>query len=126
MRVAQEKVREFHEKYDFPAPDEPTAGSRKLIEERDLLMSEELREYREASQNGDIVAIADALADLAYTVLGSAVAHGINLEPIFEEVHRSNMTKDVGEFKPVKGAGFKKPMIADLLLLQAIESRHRR
>lgn len=55
---------------------------------------EELEEYRGAARRGDLVGIADALADLAYVVIGAAVAHGLTRFPeIFAEIHRSNMSK---------------------------------
>lgn len=42
----------------------------------------------------DLVQLADGLADLAYVgEFGTAVAAGIDLEPIQDEVHRSNMSK---------------------------------
>ncbi len=42
----------------------------------------------------DLVELADGLADLAYVgEFGTAVAAGIDLEPIQQEVHASNMTK---------------------------------
>lgn len=40
-----------------------------------------------------LVGVADALADISYVNYGAANAYGINIEPIEEEVHRSNMTK---------------------------------
>ena len=56
-----------------------------------------------------IVSLADALGDLAYVVYGTAVAYGLDLDPIIREIHRSNMTKEIGEFKPVKGLNYEQP-----------------
>jgi len=59
------------------------------------LMQEELDEYRLAAENGDIVGIADALTDLLYVVYGTILAHGLQdyAQELFDEVHRSNMSK---------------------------------
>ena len=68
----------------------------KLITARNrvvYLLEECEAEYLESVQDDDIVGIADALGDSLYVLLGTANAHGIDLEPIFEEIHRSNMTK---------------------------------
>lgn len=122
MRVEQEKVETFHDRYGYPNPGKPEVGTQQLVKDRKELMSEELREYDEAGQAGDLVKIADAIADLAYTVIGTAVAHGIDLQPIFDEVHRSNMTKQPATdnpLKPVKGPTFEPPRIAELLLVQS-------
>lgn len=117
------RVREFHEAFGHPAP--PTA---KLLStfRSDLridLIQEELDEYKEAVFNKDIVAIADALADLDYVVNGAAVEHGIVLPVITAEVHRSNMTKLGKDGKPIyredgkilKGPDYVPPHIAPLL-----------
>jgi predicted HAD superfamily Cof-like phosphohydrolase len=64
--------------------------------ERDLrydLLNEEFQEYEKAESENDLVEIADALADIIYVALGTAVAYGIPLDTIFDEVHRSNMAK---------------------------------
>ena len=37
--------------------------------------------------------VADALADCQYFVDGTATAYGLDLQPFFDEVHRSNMDK---------------------------------
>jgi hypothetical protein len=59
------------------------------------LIAEELEEYRAAFRSGDVVEIADALSDLLYLVLGTYLSHGLQdvAEQLFDEVHRSNMTK---------------------------------
>jgi predicted HAD superfamily Cof-like phosphohydrolase len=121
MRVEQEKVQLFHEKNGIPCAERPTLVSRELSDLRYRIMREELDEYQEAVAAEDLAGIADALGDLAYTVLGSAVTHGINLQPIFDEIHRSNMTKEA--LDPVtkkggKGPSYEPPRIAELLIMQ--------
>lgn len=73
--------------------------------------------------NDDIVGIADALADLVYVVYGTAVEYGINMQPISDEVHRSNMSK-LGEDgkaihrvdgKVLKGPNFTPPDLATII-----------
>ena len=56
---------------------------------------EELEEYKEACEQGDIVAIGDALSDLLYFLGNAYHTHGLAslANEMFEEVHRSNMSK---------------------------------
>ena len=71
--------------------------------ERDLrinLLEEEFKEYINAEEKNDITEIADALADIIYIACGTAVAYGIPLDDVFEEVHASNMAKLV-DGKPI-------------------------
>ncbi len=42
------------------------------------------------------------MADLLYVVYGAAVSYGIDMDPVFREVHRSNMSK-VGGYKRADG-----------------------
>jgi predicted HAD superfamily Cof-like phosphohydrolase len=58
-------------------------------------LEEELDEYREAVKDRDLVGVADALTDLMYVLLGTYVSHGLQdyAEALFDEVHRSNMSK---------------------------------
>lgn len=44
---------------------------------------------------GDLVGVADGLADVLYVVIGTAVAYGIDIQEVFDEVHRSNLSKTV-------------------------------
>lgn len=57
---------------------------------------EELEEYKEACEKGDIVEILDALCDIAYVSLGNGVMlHGLKdkIWPAYLEVQASNMSK---------------------------------
>jgi predicted HAD superfamily Cof-like phosphohydrolase len=57
---------------------------------------EELEEYREACEKGDIVEILDALCDITYVSLGNgAMLHGLKdkIWPAYQEVQASNMSK---------------------------------
>jgi len=120
MRVAQEKVEQFHEKYGFAVAEKPQVIDRKAARVRYDLMAEELNEYLSSAIDGDLVKIADGIGDLLYTVLGTAVVHGIDLQPVFDEIHRSNMTKTPGGLKPAKGPEFEQPRLAEVLLVQTI------
>jgi len=57
---------------------------------------EELEEYREACEAGDIVEILDALCDITYVATGNgAMLHGLKdkIWPAYQEVQASNMSK---------------------------------
>jgi predicted HAD superfamily Cof-like phosphohydrolase len=122
MRVEQEKVECFHDKMQYTTNEKPTLVDIDLARQRYHLILEELGEYAEAAEARDIVKIADAIADMLYVVLGTAVVHGIDVQPIFDEVHRSNMTKDQLDPVTKKGGkcpGYEPPRIAELLLIQS-------
>ena len=96
MRRQLEALIEFHRAMGVHVAERPTAVLPVGVAEVRLsLLEEELQEYREALAQGDLVAIADALTDLLYVLLGAFVSHGLQdvAEALFEEVHRSNMTK---------------------------------
>jgi len=57
----------------------------------------------------DLVEAADACADLRYVVIGSEITLGIPGDAVFDEVHRSNMTK----FLPDGNGGFVAQFDAD-------------
>ena len=57
------------------------------------LMIEELGELIGALARKNEIDLADALADLIYVVIGTAITYDIPLNEVFNEVHRSNMTK---------------------------------
>ena len=57
---------------------------------------EELEEYREACERGDIVEVLDALCDITYVSLGNGtMLHGLKdkIWPAYQEVQASNLSK---------------------------------
>lgn len=88
------------------------------------LIFEETQELVVAVSAYDIIEVADALADLLYVTYGAALEFGIPIDRIFEEVHRSNMTKlgedgqplyREGDAKVLKGPNYERPNIEGVL-----------
>ncbi len=98
------KVREFHEVFGLVHHDVPrTDISSRIIELRHRLMAEENDEYLEAAKEGNLTQIADALGDKLYILCGTIIAHGLQhkIVEVFEEIHRSNMSKLDEHGKPI-------------------------
>jgi predicted HAD superfamily Cof-like phosphohydrolase len=97
-------VGEFHDVFLIGNRHAPTAV---IPEEEALLrfnlLKEENEEYLEACKNGDVVEIADALGDLLYITFGTILRHGLQhkIEEVFDEIHRSNMSKLDKDGKPI-------------------------
>lgn len=95
-------VAEFHRAFNLPIRQTPGADiDPGLARLRITLLEEEVSEFVDASEKGDLVAIADALADIAYVVFGTALTYGIDLNAVLREVHRSNMSKLGRDGKPI-------------------------
>lgn len=86
------RVRQFHEKFKIGYDGPPRLLPPELAWRREFL-NEELREYDEAVATGDLAKAFDALIDLVYVAIGSAVLHGFPWEAGFAEVHKANMAK---------------------------------
>jgi predicted HAD superfamily Cof-like phosphohydrolase len=96
-------VEEFHNVFQIG-----NASEIRLIDERDYtlrhnLIKEENEEYLDACKKGDIVEIADALGDQLYILFGTILKHGLQhkIEEVYDEIHRSNMSKLDENGKPI-------------------------
>ena len=95
-------VGRFHQVFDLPRACLPSTGvPDALAQLRVDLLVEEVREFADATEQRDLVGIADALADIVYVAYGAAVTYGINLDAALHEVHRSNMSKLDEDGRPV-------------------------
>jgi len=91
-----DEVEEFNATMGKPNNYEPVIPERKEWEFVYNFVLEELEEYREACERGDIVEILDALCDITYVSLGNgAMLHGLKdkIWPAYQEVQASNMSK---------------------------------
>jgi len=102
MTDEQRMVAEFHRIFGIMIGDRPAIPDQATRTLRVRLIQEEFHELQEALAREDVTAAAKELADLLYVVYGTAVSCGIDMEPVFREVHRSNMTK-VGGYKRADG-----------------------
>jgi predicted HAD superfamily Cof-like phosphohydrolase len=102
MNESQRMVEEFHRQFEILVNRIPTIPEEVTRRLRVRLIEEEFSELKEAMAKQDLVALAKELADLLYVVYGTAVSYGIDMEPVFREVHRSNMSK-VGGYKREDG-----------------------
>lgn len=98
------KVKEFHRVFGLEFHEEPTVAiSDRIIELRHRLMQEENDEYLEAAKEHNLTLVADALGDKLYILCGTIIAHGLQhkITEVFNEIHRSNMSKLDDEGKPI-------------------------
>jgi predicted HAD superfamily Cof-like phosphohydrolase len=121
----QSMVERFHRLFDIRVQEKPGPIDERTRVLRERLIQEEFDELKQAMTHDDLAAIAKELADLLYVVYGTAVSYGIDMDPVFREVHRSNMSK-IGGYKREDGKWIKPPSyspaaIAPILVRQQLE-----
>lgn len=91
-----DEVEEFNALMGKPNAYEPNIPERKEWEFVYNFILEELEEYREACEGGDIVEVLDALCDITYVATGNGtMLHGLKdkIWPAYQEVQASNLSK---------------------------------
>ncbi len=91
-----DEVEDFNSLMGKPNNYEPTIPDKKNWMFVYDFIREELEEYKEACEKGDIVEVLDALCDITYVSLGNgAMLHGLKdkILPAYAEVQASNMSK---------------------------------
>lgn len=88
----------------------------------DLIHEEVVNELLPALQKDDLVNIADGIADSIVVLIGTSIALGVDMGPIWEAVHNSNMAKKDGPIAPngkrLKPKNWMPPAIKELLEAQ--------
>ena len=91
-----DEVETFNATFGKPNNYEPTIPEEKEWKFVYDFILEELEEYREACERGDIVEVLDALCDIAYVSIGNGtMLHGLKdkIWPAYMEVQASNLSK---------------------------------
>lgn len=114
-----ESTRTFaHDVVGLVPPTRPAVLSDTRLAWANHAFSEEIKEFNEASERGDVVEAADGLIDLVYFALGRLVEMGVPPLPVFDAVQQANMGKRRGElskrpgsmgYDAIKPAGWKAP-----------------
>lgn len=125
MNPEQALVAAFHKKFGVPSGERYRPLTQAEREFRKNLILEEANEFAEAADRGDAPGMVDAIMDILYVSYGAACMMGLDTEPFFNEVHRTNMLKEGGatraDGKILKPAGWKSPDIERLLIEQGWE-----
>ena len=124
-------LREFHRKFNFPAPDQVADIDPSLLIYRAGLLKEEMIEFEEAVDglligptNHDRRQLLDAMVDMIYVIMGTAMLYGFDLDEAFRRVHAANMAKERAvraadakrgsTYDVVKPPGWQSPDLSDL------------
>lgn len=89
------QVGEFQSAFGIESPKRPTLLPKDRAVFRHKLLKEEVKEIETGEKAKDIVQVADGIIDSMYILIGTAYEYGFadRLVMLFDEVHRSNMTK---------------------------------
>ena len=116
---------QFHKAFGHPVNEMLKFPALDRIILRHTLIQEEVLELLQASAKGDAVGVADAITDCLYILYGTALEWGLGdkLPDLFDEVHRSNMSKLDANGKPlyredgkiIKGENYTPPHLKDIV-----------
>lgn len=95
-------VLSFNSSFELPIRETPQLIGKDEYKLQYNLLKEEVDEYMQACVDSDIIGVADALGDILYILIGVCIRHGLHdkIHDVFDEIHRSNMTKLVNG-KPI-------------------------
>jgi predicted HAD superfamily Cof-like phosphohydrolase len=117
---------EFHKEINQPYIINPSICNNTMKDLRENLISEEIIETINAIEEKDLAKIADGIVDSIVVLIGTALAYGIDIRPIWDEVHRTNMAKTINKTfrkdgKLLKPVGWMPPEILPILEAQQEE-----
>lgn len=95
-----EMVKDFHKAFNHPYAEIPTLMGMDTAKNRYKWMQEEIDEFLEATEEGDLYEQVDAMIDVMYFALGTLVQLGVSPAEVFKVVQDANMSKLWEDGKP--------------------------
>lgn len=89
----RDDVRWFQSFFEVPMASQPSLLNEELFRFRAKFLHEEIMEFIEGHNAGNLCDAADALVDLAYVLHGTALMMGLPWDDLWTEVHKKNMQK---------------------------------
>ena len=118
-------ILDFHKKFGLLPDEGPRPLPAELEKFRVGFMEEELQEYKDSIKDNNLEMQLDALVDLVYVAIGTAVLHGFDFDEAWNRVHAANMSKVRAvkasdskrgtAYDVVKPQGWKPPVLKDLV-----------
>ena len=94
MKHLLNDVLDFHRACDIPIASDLSVPGQARADLRIELIEEEVnRELLPAMRAGDLIEIADAMADSIYVIVGAAIEYGIPLDHVWAAVQGANMAQ---------------------------------
>jgi len=125
MEKQIKQVLEFYDAFGHPKSESPKYLETHRLIMRHNILTEEVVELLNAGVHGDLANVGDAIIDCMYILIGTAIEFGLSdkLTAMFDEVHKSNMSKLGEDGKPIyredgkvmKGPNYKKPNLIDIV-----------
>ena len=112
-------ILDFHEEFEHHIEPHPAIAPQEVRSLRSKLIREEVNELLDGLDDCNLEKTADGAADSIVVILGTCISYGIDLRPIWDEVHATNMAKKGGGKRPdgktQKPEGWQPPRIKELL-----------
>jgi predicted HAD superfamily Cof-like phosphohydrolase len=99
MNGQQGDVKAFHEACGIPAPSAPAALPADRVALRVRLLREEVQEFADAAESGDLIGSIHELVDVLVVTHGALVELGVDADPFWAEIHAANMRKVGGPMR---------------------------
>ena len=86
-------VKRFNKKFGMMVNNRPTHLTDRKLQERIKFMQEELDEFTKGANEQNMDEMADALVDIVYVAIGTAIMMGLPWKKLWKDVQRANMAK---------------------------------
>lgn len=117
MKKQIKQVEEFHKKFKVPIWNKPQNIPKDRYELRHKLIDDEVQEYLDGGKIWDIQNITKELCDILYSLYWTIIEHWLQdkIEECFDEVHRSQMSKDYSPTKMIKWKDYSEADLSGIL-----------